>query len=240
MAFTDQQTAQLKAKLKRRHIRTRQDHDRTLSYIEGWHAIAEANRIFGFDGWDRTTTASSCIWQGQVNGQFACTYAVRVKINVRAGEAQVTREGNGCAYATGSTAAEAYEFALKAAETDATKRALATFGNQFGLSLYDSALYARDQGSAKDQAKEGTSAPRQRSAGQTSQASQASQVQANLSKTGRGGEFSAPFRQQDAEPNDDPPGTHGDICRDEAKRRGRHRRSQTRFPIHGAKCRQWL
>ncbi len=137
MAFTDQQTAQLKAKLKRRHIRTRQDHDRTLSYIEGWHAIAEANRIFGFDGWDRTTTASSCIWQGQVNGQFACTYAVRVKINVRAGEAQVTREGNGCAYATGSTAAEAYEFALKAAETDATKRALATFGNQFGLSLYD-------------------------------------------------------------------------------------------------------
>ena len=112
-----------------------QENDRTLSYIEGWHAIAEANRIFGFDGWDRTTTASSCIWQGQANGQFACSYAVRVKINVRAGEAQVTREGNGCAYATGSTAAEAYEFALKAAETDATKRALATFGNQFGLSL---------------------------------------------------------------------------------------------------------
>ena len=27
----------------------------SLSYIEGWHAIAEANRLFGFDGWTRTT-----------------------------------------------------------------------------------------------------------------------------------------------------------------------------------------
>jgi hypothetical protein len=32
---------------------------------------------------------------------------------------------------------EAHERALKAAETDATKRALATFGNRFGLALYD-------------------------------------------------------------------------------------------------------
>ncbi len=31
----------------------------------------------------------------------------------------------------------AHEIALKAAETDATKRALATFGNPFGLALYD-------------------------------------------------------------------------------------------------------
>ena len=29
------------------------------------------------------------------------------------------------------------KYALKAAETDATKRALATFGNPFGLALYD-------------------------------------------------------------------------------------------------------
>ena len=31
----------------------------------------------------------------------------------------------------------AHEIAIKAAETDATKRALATFGNPFGLALYD-------------------------------------------------------------------------------------------------------
>ena len=36
---------------------------------------------------------------------------------------------------------QAHELALKGAETDATKRALATFGNPFGLALYD-----REQG----------------------------------------------------------------------------------------------
>src|SRR5262249_30224790 len=35
------------------------------------------------------------------------------------------------------TAGQAHELALKGAETDATKRALATFGNPFGLALYD-------------------------------------------------------------------------------------------------------
>ena len=27
----------------------------SFSYIEGWYAISEANRIFGFDGWNRET-----------------------------------------------------------------------------------------------------------------------------------------------------------------------------------------
>src|SRR5262249_23528515 len=35
-------------------------------------------------------------------------------------------------------AGASHEIALKTAETDATKRALATFGNPFGLALYDS------------------------------------------------------------------------------------------------------
>ena len=30
--------------------RTREANGRELSYIEGWYAISEANRIFGFDG----------------------------------------------------------------------------------------------------------------------------------------------------------------------------------------------
>jgi len=35
---------------------------------------------------------------------------------------------------------QAHELALKGPETDATKRALATFGNPFGLALYDRVL----------------------------------------------------------------------------------------------------
>ena len=51
------------------------------------------------------------------------------------------REGSGTGEARASTPGQAHELALKGAETDATKRALATFGNPFGLALYD-----REQG----------------------------------------------------------------------------------------------
>jgi hypothetical protein len=44
MAFTDQQTRLLKAKLDAQHVKTRKADGATLHYIEGWHAIAEANR----------------------------------------------------------------------------------------------------------------------------------------------------------------------------------------------------
>jgi recombination DNA repair RAD52 pathway protein len=57
MAFSDTQARQLKAKLDPQHVQTRQTNGSTLHYIEGWHAIAEANRIFGFDAWDRRTVA---------------------------------------------------------------------------------------------------------------------------------------------------------------------------------------
>ena len=50
MAFSDTQARQLKAKLDSQNVKTRKANGATLHYIEGWHAIAEANRIFGFDG----------------------------------------------------------------------------------------------------------------------------------------------------------------------------------------------
>ena len=61
MAFTDQQSRQLKAKLDAQHVKMRKANGTSLHYIEGWHAIAEANRIFGFDGWDRRTLFTNCI-----------------------------------------------------------------------------------------------------------------------------------------------------------------------------------
>ena len=108
-----------------------------LSYIEGWHAIAEANRIFGFDGWDRETIEVRCIWSNDDRGQYDCVYAAKVRITVKADPSLVVREGSGAGSARAGSAAEAHEHAIKGAETDATKRALATFGNSFGLALYD-------------------------------------------------------------------------------------------------------
>jgi hypothetical protein len=60
-----------------------------------------------------------------------------VRIQVRAGDNLVIREGTGAGHCEASNMGEAHENALKEAETDATKRALSTFGNPFGLALYD-------------------------------------------------------------------------------------------------------
>jgi DNA recombination protein Rad52 len=109
---------------------------RTLHYVEGWFAIAQANAIFGFDGWDREMTHFERLYERNRNDSLSCGYLARVRIRVRAGDHTVMREGTGWGSASGPLPAEAHERALKAAETDATKRALATFGNRFGLSLY--------------------------------------------------------------------------------------------------------
>jgi hypothetical protein len=66
-----------------------------------------------------------------------CFYSAKVRVTVRSGEAVTVREGIGTGIGRSPQAEVAHELAVKAAETDATKRALATFGNPFGLALYD-------------------------------------------------------------------------------------------------------
>src|SRR6185437_14369158 len=58
MSFTDAQTKLLSGKLNEKHVKTREQRGLKLSYVEGWHTIAEANRVFGFDGWDRETVVA--------------------------------------------------------------------------------------------------------------------------------------------------------------------------------------
>lgn len=137
MGFSDKQRAELKSKLRYRHIKTRDSNGTTLTYLEGWHVIAEANRIFGFDNWDRKTIFPRCLWRETQRGQTVCFYTAKVRITVRADGTQIMREGIGTGFGRAQAAELAHEIALKAAETDATKRALATFGNAFGLALYD-------------------------------------------------------------------------------------------------------
>jgi DNA recombination protein Rad52 len=144
MEFSDEQVRQLKAKLDAKYVKTRHANGSALHYIEGWHVIAEANRIFGFDAWDRRTLSSTCV-HSEISGRshFAA-YVAKVRVSVRAGKITIVREGSGMGEAVAPTPGQAHELALKCAETDATKRALATFGNPFGLALYD-----RDQASVR-------------------------------------------------------------------------------------------
>ena len=109
--------------------------------MEGWHVMAEANRIFGFDAWDRRTLSTNCVFSSATGQNHFAAYIAKVRVTVRAGDTKILREGSGTGEAKASSPGQAHELALKGAETDATKRALATFGNPFGLALYD-----REQG----------------------------------------------------------------------------------------------
>src|SRR6187455_3280313 len=136
MGFSAKQVMALKRNLNARQIRTREAHGRELSYIEGWFAISEANRIFGFDGWCRETVESRCVLARENRGTFTAVYLARVRLTVTANGVTLIREGHGTGEGHGNSAGQVHDIALKAAETDGTKRALATFGRPFGLELY--------------------------------------------------------------------------------------------------------
>lgn len=130
---------ELNKKLDEKHVKTRTQGGATLAYIEGWHAIAEANRIFGHGEWSRETLDLKCvvererpIGQRKTPG-WSVTYTARVRVTV----CGVTRDGVGSGHGIGTDIGECHESAIKEAETDATKRALMTFGWPFGLALYD-------------------------------------------------------------------------------------------------------
>src|ERR1700722_13451514 len=99
--FSLAQVAELGAKLDRRRVAQREQAGRRVSYIEGWWAIREANRIFGFDGWQRDTVEMRMVAEreakiGRAPNQrdgFAVAYLCRCRVRVRAGDNWITREG---------------------------------------------------------------------------------------------------------------------------------------------------
>lgn len=146
-AFTAEQKAMLDAKLDRSNVKTRAQSGQTLSYIEGWWAIAEANRIFGFDGWTRETIKLDCVFTGDGKNRQGerlalCTYVAKVRVIAQG----IVREGTGAGHGMDKQDGQAHEKAVKEAETDAMKRALMTFGNPFGLALYDKEQEGVDDG----------------------------------------------------------------------------------------------
>ena len=70
MGFSAKQVKALRRSPDHRHIRTRETNGRELTYLEGWYAISEANRIFGFDGWSRETVESRCVLARENSGTF--------------------------------------------------------------------------------------------------------------------------------------------------------------------------
>jgi DNA repair and recombination protein RAD52 len=141
VSFSDSQNHELAAKLSPANVKSRQQGGSKVSYIEGWQVIAEANRIFGFDNWTRETIDIKCVSEKereigqQKHPGWGVTYICKARIIVDG----VAREGCGAGHGIDRDLGQAHESAIKEAETDAMKRAFMTFGNPFGLALYDKA-----------------------------------------------------------------------------------------------------
>jgi hypothetical protein len=147
--FTTAQIAALSAPLDRALVSSREQGRSKVNYLQSWVVISEANRIFGFDGWQRQTLFSRCIAQAErligargtgreQKSGWGVTYIARVRISVGVGgHGLLIREGTGAGHGIDTDLGLAHESAIKEAETDAMKRALMTFGNPFGLALYD-------------------------------------------------------------------------------------------------------
>lgn len=142
MYFTTQQQKALNTKVRKSHIRSRKLDGKEFSYLEGWFVIEQANKIFGYDGWTRKTLSTQCVSERQRHEKFAASYLCRVQISVfvkyEKTVREIIREGCGSGEGYGQTPGHAHEMAVKIAETDGMKRAFITFGNAFGLFLYQS------------------------------------------------------------------------------------------------------
>lgn len=134
-AITDELTKPLDSK----HVQPPKQYGPKGDYIEAWHAQAEANRIFGFGGWSQTVLETNCVMQaereiGKNKDQgWGVTYTAHVRVTVDS----VTREDYGAGHGYDRDLGLAHESAIKEAVSDAVKRALKSFGNPFGLALYD-------------------------------------------------------------------------------------------------------
>lgn len=137
--FSDDQKKLLNDKLDSKHIKPPSKFGPKGDYLEGWHVIAEANRIFGFDAWSYEVMEAKCVSEAnrkigkEQRDGWGVTYTAKVRVVV----AGVMREDFGAGHGYDVDLGLAHESAIKEAVTDALKRALRTFGNPFGLALYD-------------------------------------------------------------------------------------------------------
>ncbi len=138
--FNDNQIKTLNNELDSSRIKTREKGNINLSYLEGFDVIETANSIFGFGNWSYNVSKLEQVSQEvNSNQNHVVCYKAIVKILVENNQhtQSISREDVGFGSGIAKTLADCHENGAKEAITDALKRALRSFGNQFGNSLYD-------------------------------------------------------------------------------------------------------
>ena len=135
----EEASKELSKKLSPSHVQPPKQFGPKGSYLEGWFCIQEANRIFGFGGWSYTILDCRVVQEKpreigrDKKPGFGVTYVATVRVTV----GDVIREDVGSGHGYDVDLGLAHESAIKEGVTDALKRSLRSFGNPFGLALYD-------------------------------------------------------------------------------------------------------
>ena len=138
--FNDQQIKALSSELSADRIKVRDKANIKLSYLEGFDIIDTANNIFGYGNWAYTISSLEQVSQEvNSNQNVVVCYKAIVKIDVYDIDhsTMISRQDVGFGTGVARNLADAHENSAKEAVTDALKRSLRSFGNQFGNSLYD-------------------------------------------------------------------------------------------------------
>ncbi|MCI7102629.1 MAG: RAD52 family DNA repair protein [Campylobacter sp.] len=138
--FNDQQTKALSSELSADRIKVRDKANIKLSYLEGFDIIDTANSIFGYGNWAYTISSLEQVSQEvNANQNVVVCYKAIVKVDVYDIDhsTMISRQDVGFGTGVARNLADAHENSAKEAVTDALKRSLRSFGNQFGNSLYD-------------------------------------------------------------------------------------------------------
>lgn len=138
--FSDKLNQLLKYNLDGNRVKTRRQGNITLSYLEGYDLINTANYAFGFGNWSYRVTKLEQVSEEineKKNRVIGYRAIVAITVNDLAHKHSITREDVGFGTGIAKQYADAHESGAKEAVTDGLKRALRTFGSQFGNALYD-------------------------------------------------------------------------------------------------------
>jgi DNA repair and recombination protein RAD52 len=138
--FVDKQMQVLKYDIEPSRIKSRTKGNINLSYLEGFDLIETANKIFGHGNWSYTISSLEQVSQEiNSNQNTVICYKALIKLNVYSLDhsKHISKEDVGFGTGIAKTLADAHEGGAKESVTDALKRSMRSFGNQFGNSLYD-------------------------------------------------------------------------------------------------------
>jgi len=141
--FSDKQLTLLRLPLDGKRVKTREQNGIQLPYLEGHDLIDTANLAFGFGSWGYEVKEMVQV-SDEINTKQNRVIGYRATISLTVYDGfhkhSIKREDIGFGIGIARDYANAHESALKEAVTDGLKRALRSFGNQFGNALYDKSM----------------------------------------------------------------------------------------------------